>query len=93
MALPRSLVDFLSSAPAQAVIWMTTLVFILLIATYVVKKFRDGIDEDRGSANELLTNFREMNREGDISDAEFRTIRNVLGERLQTELKDSGDTG
>ncbi len=93
MALPRSLVEFLSSSPAQAVIWVTVLVLLLLLAGYVVKKFRDGIDDDRESASELLTNFREMNREGDITDAEFRTIRTVLGERLRTELKDSGDTG
>lgn len=83
----------MSTPPAQAVLWVTVLVFLLLVGTYAVKKFRDGIGEDGGGANELLTNFREMNREGDISDAEFRTIRTVLGNRLQTELKDSGDTG
>ena len=91
MALPRTFLHFLMSPLAQAVIWLTVLGLLLVVAYYVVQKFRGGIDEDRPISNEMLTNFREMNREGDISDAEFRTIRTVLGDRIQAELKDSSD--
>jgi uncharacterized membrane protein len=89
----KSFVEFLATPPAQSVLWVTVLVIAAIVGYAVVKKFRDGIDDDRVTANELLTNFREMNREGDISDAEFRTIRTALGERLRAELKDSSDEG
>jgi hypothetical protein len=93
MSLGRTLFDFLSTPPAQAVGWMFVLVLMLMVAYYVVQKFRDRSGEDRQSANELMTKFREMNREGDITDAEFRTIKTVLREPLQSEVKDSSDDG
>jgi uncharacterized membrane protein len=89
----KSFVEFLGTPAAQTVVWLTVLVIAVVVGYAVVKRFRDEIDDDRLTANELLTNFREMNREGDISDAEFRTIRTALGERLRAELKDSSDEG
>ena len=47
--------------------------------------FRGRADQDQLTAHDLLTNFREMHHEGDINDAEFRTIKTVLGERIQAE--------
>ena len=44
-------------------------------------------------ASDLLTNFQEMRHEGDISDADYRKIKSVLGEQLQRELKDGKDKG
>jgi uncharacterized membrane protein len=85
--------EFLSTPSAQAVIWVTVLGCLLVVAYYVVQRLRDRTGDDRLTANDMLTNFREMNREGDISDAEFRTIKTVLGEKLQAEIKDSSDEG
>ncbi len=93
MSLPPSFLETLRSPGGQTVIWLTVLVCVLMIGGYIVKKFRDRSDDDQLTANELLTNFREMNREGDISDAEFRTIKTVLGGRLQSETRDSSETG
>ena len=87
------MLDFLRTSAAQAVIWVTVLSVLLVVAYYVLQKFRDRTGDDRESANELMTNFREMHHEGDISDAEFRTIKTVLGPRIRSELKDKGDTG
>ena len=91
--MSREFLEFLQSTTAQAVIWTLVLAILTLVGVFVVKKFRGHTDDDRVSANELLTNFREMNREGDISDAEFRTIKTVLGGKLQEELRDTGDEG
>lgn len=73
-------------------IWGTVLVCMLMVGAYLVKKFRDRSGGDRLTANQLLTNFREMERGGDITDSEFRTIKTVLGERLQAETRDSSET-
>ena len=85
--------EFLLSGPAQAVIWMAALVLIAAIAYYVVGSLRGRDDEDHLTANQLLTNFRELHHQGDIDDSEFRTIKTVLGAELQQELSDTDDEG
>jgi hypothetical protein len=42
---------------------------------------------------ELLSKFKEMRHEGDISEAEYRTIKAVLGEQLQRNVKDGKNKG
>ena len=69
------------------------LLVLMAVGWYVVRSFRDRISDDQLSANQLLTNFRELHQQGDISDAEFRTIKTVLGEKLQQELKGTDGTG
>jgi uncharacterized membrane protein len=68
---------------------MTVLLIMLAVAYYLLRRFRDRIGDDRQTASDLLTNFREMHHEGDISETEFRTIRTVLGHKLQQELRDA----
>ncbi len=81
--------EFLTTSVAQAVLWIAVLLVMLAAGYYVVRRFQDRIDDDRQTASDLLTNFREMHREGDISETEFRTIKTVLGRKLQEELKDA----
>ena len=85
--------EFLLSAPTQAVIWTTVLVILVIVGWYVTGRFRDRTEENRLSANDLLTNFRELHQRGGINDAEFRTIKTVLGAKLQEELKDREGKG
>lgn len=79
--------EFLLTSPAQAVIWGSALLVLTAVGIYVAGRFRGRNDEGHATANELLTNFRELHHQGDINDAEFRTIKNVLGVKLQRELK------
>ena len=85
--------DFLLSSPAQAVIWVTVGLVLSVAGWYFVGIFRDRDGDDQPTASKLLTNFREMHLEGDINDSEFRTIKTVLGERLDEELSEEEDTG
>ena len=80
--------EFLATPAAKAVIWVAILMVMMAVGYYLVRRFRDRIDEDRQTASDLLTNFREMHHEGDISDTEFRTIKTVLGQELHDDLKD-----
>ena len=57
----------------------------------MVGRFRGRAGEVQQSANDLLTNFRELHHRGDIADTEFRNIKTVLGVKLQQEL--SGSVG
>ncbi len=83
------MLEFLTTTTAKAVLWVAVLMVMLALGHYLVRRFRDRIDDDRQTASDLLTNFREMHHEGDISETEFRTIKTVLGRKLHEELKDT----
>ena len=85
--------QFLLSTPAQVVIWLTVLVILVAIGGYIVGRFRGRSVQERLSANDMLTNFREMHHRGDIADTEFRNIKTVLGTKLQAELNVSTGKG
>ena len=89
----RFMKEFLLTTPAQMVLWGTALLMLIAIAWYVVGRFREGIDDNQPNASQLLTNFRELHQQGDIDDAEFRTIKTVLGAKLQKELNDTDGRG
>ena len=69
------------------------LLVLIVVGWYVVGRFRDNADDDRLTANELLTNFQELHHQGDINDAEYRTIKTALGAKLREELEDSESKG
>jgi uncharacterized membrane protein len=56
------------------------LAMMIALAVLVVRRFRSYAVEDKGTSLDLLTNFREMSSKGDITDAEFRTIKSLLGD-------------
>lgn len=92
-SIPPPVKEFLLSTPAQIVIWTTVLMVLMTVGWYVVGRFRDNADDDRLTANELLTNFEDLHHRGDIDDAEYRTIKTVLGTKLQEELKETDNKG
>ena len=85
--------QFLLSTPAQVVIWLSVLAILVVIGGYMVGRFRGRSVDVQLSANDLLTNFREMHHRGDIADTEFRNIKTVLGVKLQQELNGSVGEG
>ncbi|HVU86888.1 MAG TPA: hypothetical protein VHD36_06180 [Pirellulales bacterium] len=54
---------------------------------------KSSFREDGMTTNEMLTNFRELHSQGELTDVEYRTIKATLSARLQDELKDSGKEG
>ena len=82
------MLKFLTTLEARAVLSVAALLVVVTVAYYVVLRYFDRTDEDNLKASELLTNFREIHHKGDISDAEYRTIKTTLGEQLQEELEE-----
>ena len=85
--------DFLQTPVAQLIISLAVLAILVVIGVYVVLRFRGFSDDDRPSAQDTFTNFREMHEQGDISDAEFRKLKTVLGKQMEEELNNTGDKG
>jgi hypothetical protein len=60
------------------------------IGAFIVSRFRGREDDEQPTASAMLTNFRELHEEGELSDQEFRNIKTLLAEKLEQELNDSG---
>ena len=60
------------------------------LGAFVVSRFRGGREDDQPTASELLTKFRELHEQGELSDEEFRNIKANLAQRLEAELKSTG---
>ena len=75
----------------QLVVGLGVLLVLLIIAGLVVQRFRGSAANKGLSANELMSNFHEMRKRGDISDLDYRKIKSVLGEQLQGDVKHGKD--
>ncbi len=90
----HAVLDLLSHPAMPVLLWTTAGVGLLTVtAIFVVGRLRGGSEDDQPAASSMLTNFRELHSRGGLSDQEFRTIKTLLADRIQRELKDSGDKG
>jgi uncharacterized membrane protein len=67
------------------------LVLAILVMAWLIVEIRSwltGDDDPAEGDHELLMSVRELNREGDLSDDEYRSIKSRLVERL----RDASDT-
>ena len=78
---------------AQLMLGMGFLIGLVIIGMVIVQRFRGGAAQKGPTAKELFSNFEEMRSRGDITDADYRKIKSVLGAELQSELKDGKDKG
>jgi uncharacterized membrane protein len=74
------------------VLWLAVLAILVAVAAYVITKVRSQPIQNERSASELLSKFRESHCRGELSDAEFRTIRTTLAAQVQEELRDDDQT-
>jgi uncharacterized membrane protein len=85
------MLDVLTMPTVQAVLGVTVLCVLIAGGFWFVSIYRDRAINDRLEADDLLSNFEEMHREGDISETEFRTIRASLG-RQRHQASDDADS-
>lgn len=91
MTLPPTFLEFLRTPTAQAVIWCTILIWLVIAGYYLVQQCRRYVQGDVPPSGEHLSTFRKIYEEGELSDTEFRTIRTVLMERrVQTKADATG---
>jgi uncharacterized membrane protein len=72
-----------------AALWFAVIIALTALAVVVMRRFRGGSAQDRLSATELLTKFRDLHVRGGLSDDEYRTIKTKLATQLDAELSDS----
>ncbi|HEV3003461.1 MAG TPA: hypothetical protein VGX78_03325 [Pirellulales bacterium] len=85
--------EILQSPEARLVLWLTVVAILILLGIYAVSKVRESSDEKGSDPHELLSNFRELHSQGELSDDEYRTIKTMLAARVRQELKGKGSEG
>jgi uncharacterized membrane protein len=83
----------LENREAQIVLWLAVLAALVAVGVYVVGKVRQIAASDQPQSSEMMSKFRDLHSQGDLTDEEFRTIKNKLAGRLQGELRRSEDEG
>ena len=76
---------------AQVILAMGMLIGMVVAAVLIVQSFRSSAVRSGRPTSELISNFQEMHTRGDITDADYRKIKSVLGDQLHGELNDGKD--
>ena len=77
----------------RALLMLAAILALAASGIYFMRRFRGGAGDDGPEASKLLTKFRELHVQGDLSGEEFRTIKTKLAGQLQEELNDNDETG
>jgi uncharacterized membrane protein len=85
--------ELLQRTEARLVILAAAVAVLVAVGIYVVAKVRRSFTESGPDAHELITNFRELHSQGELSDEEYRTIKAMLAARVQQQLKGRSDEG
>jgi len=63
------------------------------LGALVVSKFRGSTKDEERPASQMLSNFRNLHEQGELSETEFRNIKTLLSDQIQQELKDNEEQG
>ena len=86
-----AMAEFLGSPLASVVFLLALTAALVAVGVYVIGKVRAGLYKQEPKSSASLTKFRELHAKGDLNDAEFRTIKALLAERLQHDLNDTDE--
>lgn len=87
------MLEFLQRDEARVVIWLSLGVILVTVGFYVVGKVRENMRDPPSQSHDLITNFRELHSQGELTEQEYRTIKTKLAARLQQELKGKDEEG
>lgn len=85
--------DLLNPYVLELFVWLIVLIVLVALAARVIKRIRPKPIQQELGAGDLLAKYHELRSRGELSDAEFRTIRTTLARRFPNELKGEDETG
>ena len=84
--------DILRTAEAQVVLLLAVLAIMSAVGWSVVARFRDQIKDDK-TDTDVLAEFLQMHQRGDLSQAEYRTIKTIMADQVQDRLNSNDGKG
>lgn len=85
--------EFFATPTMQVVIGLLILCVLIALGFYLVSNYRDSAARDRPEEFDREAFLREIHREGDISDSEYRTIQSAMDGKITRESKADGKEG
>jgi len=70
-------------------LWIAGVAIVTAVCVYVVGKLRGSYRESDLEPSKLITNFRELHSQGELSDEEYRNIKAKLATQMQELLEKS----
>ena len=95
MSLPPSTPLVLAAAGTdygdaiRLTLWIAGVAIVTAVCVYVVGKLRGSYRESDLDPSKLITNFRELHSQGELSDEEYRNIKAKLATQMQELLEKS----
>jgi uncharacterized membrane protein len=87
------MIRLIPGTEAQLVVLTAGVAVLIAVGIYVVAKVRRSFMESGQNPSDLITNFRELHSQGELSDEEYRNIKATLAARLQSRLKSRSEEG
>jgi uncharacterized membrane protein len=85
--------EFLASPLAKVIIALAVVAALVAVGVYAIGKVRASLRSAEPGTSDWLTKFEELHAKGGLSDEEYRTIKAMLAERFQQELKGTDESG
>jgi len=63
------------------------------LGALIVSRFRGSTKDEERPASQMLSKFRDLHEQGELSETEFRNIKTLLSDQIQQELKDNEEQG
>jgi len=73
----------LSGDMRSIVLWVAGLAMVVAVCVYLIGKFRGSYRESDMEPSKLMTNFRDLHSQGELTDEEYRNIKAKLATQLQ----------
>ena len=83
--------EILKDPKAQLVIAITVIFMLTALGFYIASKFRPKSDEKTLSKDEMLTKFRGLHNQGELSDEEFKNVKSTLSRQISDEIKQESE--
>lgn len=77
--------------PKELIIWTAACAGLVAVGWYLLGLIRSQAAKSEPSASELLSSYRDLHDQGEISESEYREIKTVLASRLRAELDNAED--
>lgn len=65
------------------VLWVAVLAMATAVCVYLIGKFRGSYRESDLEPSNLMSNFRDLHSQGELTDEEYRNIKAKLATQLQ----------
>ena len=82
--------DFLRSSTAELALAFAGCAMLVTLGAYVIRRCRQMMEENSSNTNEIMCTFQELYQQGELSEQEYKNIKNRLANRLQHEFKNAG---